>query len=792
MQVSFVVHGISCTACVRRIEEAVRHVTGAYDVYVNPTTSHLYVHTDLHPTEHTLFAQTIIDAVSHAGFKATLLDTHSTTAPLAATQPVHPDFVTLKRRVRTSLCLLVPLMYLSMGHMVHLPIPGFLHPLKYALSFALVQAFLTLPVLYANRSLFRAGLIALYGAILRRNTATMDSLISLGSLSSFTYGLFATARIAMGVHANDTALVSHYVADLYFESAAMIVTLVTVGKYLSALSKGRTSRALTQLLDIKPKTARVIRQVSVPRGASPSSPTTASAASAHETHEIEIEIPAQDVLVGDTVLVKAGELVPVDGIITSGQATLDESNVTGESIPVEKGRGDSVISASLVSTGFLKFRAERVGEHTTLAQIISLVEKTAASKVPVTKLVDAVSAYFVPSIVALSLLSGCAWLCAGASAEFAFSIAVTVLVISCPCVLGLAVPTALMVATGKGAQMGILIKSAQVFQQMARTKVIAFDKTGTLTLGRPTLSHIHTLHPTYNEEDILHLAYSLEVCSGHPLAAAISVAAQRKGMTPLAITDFNSEQGLGLRARLVHTSYAKTVMVGNARMMVAHSIDGMDTYLSPSHNLEETPLFVAADKNLVGVLFVSDPVKVHSSAAIGALHKRGIQTLMLTGDVKHVAHTIAARCGVKKSKAELLPHDKEREISALKASGMMVAMVGDGVNDAPALASADVGIAIGAGSDIAVESADVVLMRNCIRDVVTLVDLSIATVRNMKQNLFWAFFYNTLGVPLAAGLGYPFFGLRLTPMLAAAAMSLSSVSVLCNALRLNQFQSSSP
>ena len=567
--------------------------------------------------------------------------------------------------------------------------------------------------------------------------------------------------IGYGLGHGDSEMVSRYSMDLYFESAAMILALITLGKYLETRSKGKTSEAITKLMDLAPKTALV------------------------ERGGTEIEIPVEEVAVGDMVIVKPGQSIPVDGEISEGSSAVDESALTGESIPVEKHPGDRVIAATINKSGWFKFRATKVGGDTTLAQIIALVEDAANSKAPIAKLADKVSGIFVPVVIGIAVLAAAAWLVAGYSVEFALSTGIAVLVISCPCALGLATPVAIMVGTGKGAENGILIKSAEALETAHTINTVVLDKTGTITEGKPRVTDLVTA-PGVEEDLLLSAAASIEKPSEHPLAEAIVEEASARGILLRSVTDFSAVAGQGIEARID----GKRFLAGNLKMMRENGVptDGFEQKGEPLSEQGKTPLYFAAEGRMLGLVAVADTVKPTSRAAIDAFKSMGIDVVMLTGDNRRTAEAIRRQLGIDRVVAEVLPQDKEREVSAIQQTGKKVAMVGDGINDAPALTRADVGIAIGAGTDVAIESADVVLMKSDLLDAVTAIELSRAVIRNIKQNLFWAFFYNTIGIPLAAGIFFPLFGLRLNPMFGAAAMSLSSVCVVSNALRLKLFQ----
>lgn len=649
---------------------------------------------------------------------------------------------------------LIPLMYVAMGHMVGLPQPSFLRGDVNAVSFALTQFLLCIPVLYINRAYFERGFRSLiHGA------PNMDTLISVGSGASLIYGIFAIYRMGYGLGTQNMELVHRYLHDLYFESAVMILALINIGKYLEARSKGKTSEAIQKLMDLAPKTALVERNGQV------------------------VEIAAEDMLTGDILQVKPGSSIPADGVVIEGRTSVDEAAITGESMPVEKKEGDTVTAATLNKTGFIRMRAARVGQDTTFSQIIRLVEEASSSKAPIARMADKIAGIFVPTVMGIALLTGIVWLLMGAEFEFALSCAIAVLVISCPCALGLATPVAIMVGTGKGAENGILIKSGEALEVTHNVQSVVLDKTGTITEGKPVVTDIISFGMSENK--ILEISAALEKKSEHPLAEAVLLKA--KGMELPNAENFAAIPGKGITAKIQGNIY----YAGNQKLMQEQGIS-CEKALSSMEKLSKegkTPLILADEKQVFGIIGVADVVKPTSAKAIQELKKLGIQVIMLTGDNARTAKAIQKQLDIDTVIAEVLPQDKEREISRLQEEGKTVAMVGDGLNDAPALARADVGIAIGAGTDVAIESADIVLMKNDLQDVATAIELSKAVIRNIKENLFWAFFYNVCGIPLAAGVLYPVFGLKLSPMFGAAAMSLSSLFVVSNALRLRFFHS---
>lgn len=748
----FSVSGMTCSACSAHVERAVSKVNGVSRVQVNLLTAGMTVDFDETLTDE----RAIIGAVVAAGYGASVARTgkEAVTSKQTATTVAQQQDSHMKRRLLWSLVFLALLMLVSMGHMVGIPLPSFMSGHAGAVNFALTQFLLCLPILYLNRAYFKKGLPALL-----RGNPNMDSLVAVGSLAALTYGVFALYRMAYGAGTGDMALVARYHEDLYFESAGMILTLITLGKYLESRSKGKTTEALEKLMGLAPDTAVV------------------------ERDGVEVTLPVEQIAAGDIVVVRPGGRIPVDGVILDGRTTVDESAITGESLPVMKEVGDTVISATVNKTGFIRFRATRVGQDTTLSQIIRLVEEAGAGKAPIAKTADAVARIFVPTVMAIALVTGIVWILAGAPFEDALSYAISVLVISCPCALGLATPVAIMVGTGKGAENGILFKSGEALEIAHKVNCVVLDKTGTITTGRPAVTDILPL--TVSEQDLLQLAADLESKSEHPLSAAVLEETARRGIAPRPAEAFESIPGKGITA----LRNGAACVAGNQRLMAEQHIDvtAHSERLKALADEGKTPLLFAQNGALCGIIAVADVIREESREAIEELRGMGIEVYMLTGDNRRTAQAIAARLPLSGVTAEVLPQDKEREIARLRQAGKIVAMVGDGINDAPALVSADVGVAIGAGTDVAVESASVVLMKSDLRDVPTAIRLSRAVIRNIRQNLFWAFFYNCLGIPLAAGVFYPLFSLRLSPMFAAAAMSCSSIFVVSNALRLKWF-----
>lgn len=778
----YIVTGMSCAACSAAVEKAVSKVEGVESCTVNLLTNSMKVEGNTAPQE-------IIKAVEKAGYGASLKgpagygstgtggnkeQAAGSTAGMLQ-QSAGADSLeksaeeaerAMKWRLGISIGCLIPLMYISMHHMFYewfgLPVPEWIraafHGNENAVAFAFSQFLLLLPILYVNQKYFRVGFRTLF-----RGHPNMDSLIAIGASAAVFYGIFAIFRIGYGLGHGDMALVGQYSMDIYFESAGTILTLITVGKYLETKSKGKTSAAITKLMDLSPKTAVLVR----PDGK-------------------EEQVPTGEVKEGDIFLVKPGSLVPVDGVVLLGNSSVDESAITGESIPVEKRPGDRVVSATVNKAGILRCQAEKVGEDTTLAQIIRLVEEASASKAPIARLADKIAGIFVPAVIGIALLAALIWLLAGAGFEFAMSAGIAVLVISCPCALGLATPVAIMVGTGVGAKFGILIKSGEALQEARNVNTVVLDKTGTITEGRPRVTDIISYDAGKTGGEILTLAAALEKPSEHPLADAVVGEAEERGLKLPEVSEFQAVFGKGIEGVAGGDRY----YVGNRRFMEEKGIRLTEAQEQAIENLAEegkTPLLLGSG-SLTAVIAVADTVKESSLKAIEYLKKMHIHVIMLTGDNRKTAEAVRRKLGIPEVIAEVLPDEKEQKIRMLKEQGKKVAMIGDGINDAPALASADVGIAIGAGTDVALESADIILMKNDLRDAVTAIRLSRAVIRNIKENLFWAFFYNSIGIPLAAGILYPFFGLKLNPMFGAAAMSLSSVCVVSNALRLRRFR----
>ncbi len=755
MQEKYNVTGMTCAACSARVEKSVSSLSGVRQCTVNLLKNSMTVDYD----SDVLTAGQIVEAVEHAGYGASLQQAKGkgTAAPTASpVEDAKKEYETMRRRVIWSFVFTVPLFYISMGHMMGWPLPGIFLGVENSMIYALTLFLLALPVAIINDKYFRQGF-----KTLAHRSPNMDSLIALGSGASLLYGVYALYKIAYGLGHGDLAMVQQFTHDLYFEGAGTILTLITLGKFFEARAKGKTSDAINKLLNLAPKTATVLRE------------------------DGEAVVPVEEVEQGDVLIVKAGESVPVDGVLLEGHASIDESAITGESIPVDKQAGDKVIGATINQSGYFKMRADKVGDETALAQIIRLVDEATSSKAPIAKLADRVAGVFVPVVIAIALVSMVAWLIAGATFEFALTIAVSVLVVSCPCALGLATPTAIMVGTGRGASNGILIKSAEALETAHSVKVVVLDKTGTITQGKPVVTDLVS-RETEEPRRLLQTAGSLEKLSEHPLAKAIVAEAQRQQVSFLPVEQFEQIPGQGIKGVV----NGRECLAGNQKIMNAFGIHdaALEEMQDRMAGDGKTPLFFAEEGKLLGMIAVADVVKPTSKAAIQELQSMGIEVVMLTGDHRKTAEAIRRQVGVDRVVAEVLPQDKEREIRKLQENGRKVAMVGDGINDAPALARADVGIAIGAGTDVAMESADIVLMKNDLLDVAGAIELSKATIRNIKENLFWAFFYNVIGIPIAAGCWYTAFGLKMNPMVAALAMSFSSVFVVSNALRLRFFK----
>lgn len=749
------VTGMTCAACSSRVEKSVKNLDGVSGVSVNLLKNSMVVDYD----ENSLKSDDIVSAVRKAGYGASIQGNtgkESVRKENRASKDARDEYLLMRRRVILSFVFTIPLFYISMGHMMGWPLPSFFLGIENSMAYALTLFLLLLPVVIINSKYFKVGFKTLF-----HGSPNMDSLIALGSGASLLYGIYALYKIGYGFGHGDLAMVSQFSHDLYFEGAGTILTLITLGKFFEARAKGRTTDAISKLLDLAPKKATVIRDGE------------------------EVILDVEEVEKGDILIVKAGESIPTDGIIVEGNASVDESAITGESIPVDKTSGDKVIGATINKSGYFRMRATDVGDETALAKIIRLVDEATSSKAPIAKLADRVAGVFVPIVIAIALISAVVWLIVGASFEFALTIAVSVLVVSCPCALGLATPTAIMVGTGRGASSGILIKSAEALETAHSVKTVVLDKTGTITEGLPVVTDMMALNGK-SMDDLLTVAASLEKLSEHPLSKAVVTEAEKRGSEYLSVADFVQIPGGGIKGVI----NGRECIAGNLRLMNESGISdsSLETIRDNAANEGKTPLFFAEDGTLIGMIAVADTIKSTSAEAISELKSMGIEVIMLTGDHKKTAEAIRRKVGVDRVISEVLPEDKEAEIRKLQEEGRTVAMVGDGINDAPALARADVGIAIGAGTDVAMEAADIVLMKSDLRDVAGAIELSKATIRNIKENLFWAFFYNIIGIPVAAGCYYASFGLKMNPMVAALAMSFSSVFVVSNALRLRFFK----
>jgi Cu+-exporting ATPase len=742
---TFAITGMTCASCAQTIEKATRKLDGVLESNVNLATEKMNIQYDAS----TVSVTDIMDAVSNAGYEAHE-DIESSESVDGDREKKQKEIKSLWKRFWISAVFAVPLLYIAMGHLVGAPLPGIIDPAINPAAFAIIQLVLTLPVVIVNRSIYAVGYKTLF-----RGHPNMDSLIAIGTSAAFLYGIFATIMILLGEVS--------FANDLYFETAAVILALITLGKYLETLTKGKTSDAIKKLMGLAPKTAIVVRDGK------------------------EVEISIDEVVVGDTLIVKPGEKMPVDGLVLEGMTSVDESMLTGESIPVEKTAGDNIIGASINKNGTIQYKATKVGKDTALSQIIKLVEDAQGSKAPIAKMADIISGYFVPIVIGIAILSGLAWYFGGQTGLFALTIFISVLVIACPCALGLATPTAIMIGTGKGAENGVLIKSGVALETTHKLQTIVFDKTGTITEGKPKVTDIVVANGV-KENELLALAASAEKGSEHPLGEAIVKGAEDRELTFMKTRSFSAIPGHGIEV----TIDDKNLLLGNRKLMDDRNIS-LDSLENSSNQLAsqgKTPMYIAMNGKIAGIIAVADTVKENSLKAIQKLHDMGIEVAMITGDNKRTAEAIAKQVGIDRVLSEVLPEDKASEVKKLQDEGRKVAMVGDGINDAPALAQADVGIAIGSGTDVAMESADIVLMRSDLMDVPTALQLSKSTIRNIKQNLFWAFAYNTAGIPVAMGILFLLGGPLLSPIFAAAAMSFSSVSVLLNALRLKRFKPS--
>ncbi len=745
MKQKYDVMGMTCSACSAHVDKAVRHLDGVQDVNVNLLSNCMVVDYD----ENKVNDAMIQKAVEDAGYKAAL-ETQSVQA-----QKQEETVDDKKKSLILSFVFLIPLFYISMGHMMGAPLPSFLVGESNMMVFALTQLFLTLPVMYINRGYFQRGFKSLW-----HRSPNMDTLIAMGSLAAAIYSIYAIFMMGYDLGHGQIHQAHQYMMQLYFESAAMILTLISLGKYLESRSKKKTTEAIEKLIHLMPSVATILKDGQ------------------------EKEVAIEDVQVGDIVVVKSGQSIPLDGVIIDGQTSIDESMITGESLPVDKTVNDRVIGATMNVEGYIQVQVTHTSQEATLSQIIELVEEASSSKAPIAKLADRISGIFVPIVIVISLVTFILWMTLGQQTfHFALTCAIAVLVISCPCALGLATPTAIMVGTGKGAQLGILIKSAENLELLSKAQSIILDKTGTITQGKPQVTQIEALH--MSEDELLTLAASIENSSQHPLAKAIVAYAKEKKISLQKVEQFEMLSGKGLKGWI----HGKMILSGNQRLMKEHDIDlsPVEALAQQLSNHGKTPLYYAYDGQIIGLIVVSDVLKQTSAKAIEQLKAMGLSVYMLTGDNRLTANAIGKELGIQVI-AEVLPQDKEKYIRDLQAQNQRVIMVGDGINDAPALMRADVGIAMTSGTDIAMDSADIVLMKNDLLDVVNAIELSHAVLKNIKENLFWAFFYNVIGIPIAAGLFYPFFGWLLDPMFGAATMSLSSVFVVSNALRLRFFK----
>ena len=747
---NFNVTGMTCSACSSRIEKAVAKIVGAENVSVNLLTNSMQVKRD-----ENISVDEIVKAVENAGYGASLKSgQQSVSSGQKETSTIDDEISNMKFRLIWSIIFLLPTIYISMHAMIGLPTPKIIAEIfdgrENAVTFTFAQFLLILPIMYLNRKFYINGFKNLF-----RGAPNMDTLVGLGSMAAAVFGAFALFRIGYGLGHGDFNLVDEYSKNLYFESAGMIVTLITVGKFFEARAKGKTTQAVKALMNLAPKTASVFRDGE------------------------EVKISVDELVKGDEIFVRPGESFAADGIIFEGTTTVDESAITGESLPVNKNVGDKVTSGTINRGGFVKFRAVHVGEESTIQKIIALVEEASASKAPIAKLADKIAGVFVPAVICIAIAAGSFWLMNGATVEFAFSIAISILVISCPCALGLATPVAIMVGTGKGAENGILIKSGEALQTAHEVNTVVVDKTGTLTEGKPFVTDIITFD--VDADELVKIAAGLESKSEHPLAKAVTNYAAEKNLTPLEVKNFKAIFGKGLTG--------DGYLCGSEKFFIERgfNLDEVHEKISALADEGKTTILFAQDRRLLGIIAVADVEKKSSIDAVAEFKNLGLDVVMVTGDNYGAAKKISARCGIENFVAEVLPEGKAAEIEKLQRGGKKVAMIGDGVNDAPALVKADLGVAIGAGTDVAVESADAVLVKNNLLDAVSAIKLSRAVMRNIKQNLFWAFFYNVICIPVAAGIFYPTFGLKLSPMIGAAAMSCSSICVVLNALRLKFF-----
>lgn len=747
MKKNYNVSGMSCAACKSRVEKSVQNLNGVSEVSVNLLKNSMVVDYDANTTSD----DEIIKAVKKSGYGAELIENEKK----AVKSKNNDDYKIMKNKVILTFIFTIPLFYLSMGHMMNWPLPGIFLGVENAMIFGLTQIILLIPILMINIKYFKNGFKALFHL-----SPNMDSLVAIGASAAVIYGIYALYKIAFGLGHNDLEMVHTFMHDLYFESAGTILALISLGKLFEARAKGKTSEAITKLMDLSPKMATIIND------------------GKEETISID------DVKLDDIIVCKSGEAIACDGIIIEGEASVDESMITGEGLPVDKSLNDKVIGATINKAGYIKFKATAIKGNTTLDNIIKLVDEATSSKAPIAKLADKIALYFVPIVISIAIISSIIWLITGSGLEFALSIGISILVVSCPCALGLATPTAIMVGTGRGASIGVLIKSAEALEQLHSVNTVILDKTGTITKGIPSVTDIIALG--ISDEKLLSLAGGIEEKSSHPLSKAVVRKMTNENIKGSIVEDFKNIPGKGILGKIDN----KTILAGNIKLMNENNIiiDNSKINIEEYINDGKTPLYYAYDGILIGLIFLADEIKETSKEAIKLLQSKGIHVIMLTGDHKKTALAIQKKIGVDEVIAEVLPEDKEATISQIQSKGNLVAMVGDGINDAIALAKADVGIAIGAGTDVAIESADIVLMKNDLLDVYNAIALSKATIKNIKENLFWAFIYNIIGIPVACGIFYGLNGFKLNPMIAALCMGFSSIFVVANALRLRMFK----
>ncbi|MSS77079.1 heavy metal translocating P-type ATPase [Anaerococcus sp. WCA-380-WT-2B] len=747
MKERFDITGMTCASCQANVTRAVKNL-GVNDVNVNLVSETMNVDFD----KDKISEDDIIKAVEKVGYGARLKDKKAKTSVLE--DKYEDEEKSVRFRLIVSFLFMIPLMYVSMGHMINLPLPHFLDGAEGSVNFAFIQFLLTIPVIFVNRIFYVSGFKGLIN-----KAPNMDSLVALGSSAALSYGIFAIMRMSYGLGFDNLEIVEMYRHNLYFESAAMILTLITLGKYFEKRSKGETKKSLESLMNLAPKTARVI------------------------VNGVEREVSVDELNKGDLIIVRPGESIPVDGIIKKGSSLVDESAITGESMPVNKGVGDEVISATINNQGTFTFKATKVGEDTTLAKIIELVNEANETKAPIAKMADKISSIFVPAVIIIAIITFIIWMILGYGFEFALNLAISVLVISCPCALGLATPMAIMVSTGKSAEYGLLFKNAESLENLHKVDTILLDKTGTITEGKPRVTDIFT---EIEKNEFIKISTSMEMASEHPLSNAINEYAKENGINPINVSDFEALSGKGIKAKFND----KTYYAGNSRLMKELNINlkEYDQKADILSNEGKTSMYFADENEVIGLIAVQDKPKALSKIAIDEMKSLGYEVIMITGDNEKTAEAIRKKLGIDEKYAEVLPQDKEKEVKNLQNMGKKVLMVGDGINDAPALARSNVSMAIGNGTDVAIESADIVLIKNNILDIVSAIKLSSKTIKTIKENLFWAFFYNIIGIPLAAGLLYPFFGIKLSPMFGAFAMSFSSVFVCLNSLRLRGFK----